>query len=62
MRICMTRRALSLLLLLAVVVTAGGCTGRNGLDAAAKKSWDTARSGDTEDSLRHRLAYTQRDN
>jgi hypothetical protein len=58
----MIRRVTTFLLLTALGVLASGCTDSNGPEASAKQSWYTALSGDTEDSLRNRLAHTQRDN
>ena len=45
-----------------IMLGGSGCSTQNGEYASVKQQWDTPRSSDTEDSLRTRLAYTQRDN
>lgn len=57
----MIPRFLAMLSFVVVALGGAGCSEQTGLYAEAKGGWDSPRPDDTADSLRHRLAHTQRD-
>lgn len=65
MEIRRIRDVLILSLVTTLALFSAGCSQhlrQDGPDAEAKRSWDSPRSTELENSLRNRLATTQRDN
>ncbi len=61
----MTRRLLTVSLAMLFALASAGCASKmdqTGQYADAKEKWDSSRPPELEDSLRLRLATTQRDN